>query len=179
MNPLMPRGIEVPLPMKLQTLRDALIHELRDLYSAETQLTKALPQMAKAASHQELSEAIEDHLKETKEQVERLKEAFEILDVSSRGEKCEAMSGLIEEGKKILGEDAVEEVRDALIIVCAQKIEHYEMAGYGAARTFAQMLGEEEIADLLQTTLEEEAATDEKLTDLAEDIVNCDAQAAS
>lgn len=163
--------------MKIQTLRDALIHELRDLYSAETQLTKALPQLAKAASHEELSTALEEHLEETKEHVERLKRAFESLDVSPRGEKCAAMQGLIEEGKKVLEDNVADEMRDALIIASAQKVEHYEIASYGTVRTFAQLLGEDDLVDLLQETLDEESAADERLTEIAENIVNAEAEA--
>jgi ferritin-like metal-binding protein YciE len=163
--------------MKIQTRRDALIHELRDLYSAETQLTKALPQLAKAASHEELSTALEEHLEETKEHVERLKRAFESLDVSPRGEKCAAMQGLIEEGKKVLEDNVADEMRDALIIASAQKVEHYEIASYGTVRTFAQLLGEDDLVDLLQETLDEESAADERLTEIAENIVNAEAEA--
>ena len=120
--------------MKINTLHDALVHEMRDLYSAEVQLTKALPRMAKAASHEELVAAFEEHLKQTKGHVERLEKAFKRLDASTRGEKCKAMEGLIEEGKSTLELDADDMVRDALLIGIAQKVEHYEIAGYGTAR---------------------------------------------
>lgn len=153
--------------MKLQTLRDALIHELRDLHSAETQLVRALPKMAKAASHEDLIEAFESHLEETKIHVERLDEIFEKLDVSSRGEKCKAMEGLIVEGEKIIKEDAAEAVHDALLIAAAQRVEHYEIAGYGTARTFAEQIGESGIARILQKTLDEESEANEKLTGIA------------
>lgn len=161
--------------MKLQTLRDAFIHELRDLYSAEKQLTKALPKMAKAASHEELVEAFETHLEETNTQIERLDEIFEQLGVTSRGDKCKAMEGLIAEGEQLIKEDAAPEVHDVLLVAAAQRIEHYEIAGYGTARTLANRLGESDIADILQTTLEEESDTDERLTEIAENLVNEDA----
>lgn len=164
--------------MKLQSLRDALIHDLQDLYSAEVQLTKALPKMAKAASHDELATAFEDHLEQTQGHVKRLEKALKLLDASHGREKCKAMEGLIEEGKKILEEDASDEVRDALLISIAQKVEHYEIAGYGTARTFAQHLGEDDVADLLQETLDEESETDERLTEIAESVVNSDAELA-
>jgi ferritin-like metal-binding protein YciE len=162
--------------MKINTLHDALVHEMRDLYSAEVQLTKALPRMAKAASHEELIAAFEEHLKQTKGHVERLERAFKRLDASTRGEKCKAMEGLIEEGKSTLELDADDMVRDALLIGIAQKVEHYEIAGYGTARTFAQRLGEDNIASLLEETLEEESETDRKLTQIAESAVNPDAE---
>lgn len=161
--------------MKIQSLHDALVHDLQDLYSAETQLVKALPRMAKAASHEELTEAFETHLEETKGHVERLEKALKMLDATTGREKCKAMEGLIEEGKKILEEDADETVRDALIISIAQKIEHYEIAGYGTARTFADQLGERDVAALLEDTLDEESQADEKLTSVAEKTVNEDA----
>jgi ferritin-like metal-binding protein YciE len=165
--------------MKINTLHDALVHELRDLYSAEVQLTKALPKMAKASSHEQLTEAIEEHLEQTKGHVERLEKALKRLEASTRGEKCKAMEGLIEEGKSTLELDADDMVRDALIISIAQKVEHYEIAGYGTARTFAQRLGEKEVASLLEDTLEEESETDRKLTKLAESTVNRDAEVAA
>jgi ferritin-like metal-binding protein YciE len=165
--------------MKIKTLHEVLVHELQDLYSAENQLTKALPKMAKAASHAELTEAFEDHLEQTKGHLERLQKALTQLEASTRGEKCKAMEGLIEEGKSTLELDATEEVRDALIIGIAQKVEHYEIAGYGTARTFARLLGEDKVASLLEDTLEEEAEADQKLTKIAESVVNRDAQLAA
>ena len=158
--------------MKIKTLHDALVHDLQDLYSAEVQLTKALPKMAKASSHQELTAAFQDHLEQTKGHVERLEKALKQLEASTRGEKCKAMEGLIEEGKSTLELDAEEQVRDALIISAAQKVEHYEIAGYGTARTFAKLLGEDDIASILQETLDEEKATDKALTEIAETVVN-------
>jgi ferritin-like metal-binding protein YciE len=164
--------------MKITTLHDALVHELQDLYSAEVQLTKALPKMAKAASHEQLAEAFEEHLEQTKGHVERLEKALKQLHASTRGEKCKAMEGLIEEGKGTLELDTDDAVRDALIISIAQKVEHYEIAGYGTARTFAQRLGEDTVAALLEDTLEEESEADRKLTGLAESTVNPDAEVA-
>ena len=162
--------------MKINTLQDALVHEMRDLYSAEVQLTKALPKMAKAASHEQLAAGFEEHLQQTKGHVERLEKALKRLDASTRGEKCKAMEGLIEEGKGTLELDADDMVRDALLISIAQKVEHYEIAGYGTARTFAQRLGQDDIASLLEQTLKEELETDRKLTKLAESAVNPDAE---
>ena len=164
--------------MKITTLHDALVHELQDLYSAEVQLTKALPKMAKAATHEQLAEAFEEHLKQTKGHVERLEKALKQLDASTRGEKCKAMEGLIEEGKSTLELDADDAVRDALIIGIAQKVEHYEIAGYGTARAFAKRLGEDAVAAALKDTLEEESETDRKLTKLATSTVNPDAEVA-
>jgi ferritin-like metal-binding protein YciE len=161
--------------MKLDTLQNLYTSELRDLYSAETQLLKALPKMAKAASSEELKDAFEKHLEQTKGHVERLAEVFEELGESPKGKTCRAMKGLIEEGAELLEEDGEESVLDAGIIVAAQKVEHYEIAGYGSARTFAHLLGQNKAAELLQTTLDEEAETNEVLNRLAETIVNPEA----
>jgi len=165
--------------MSLMTLRDLFVHELKDLYSAENQIIKALPKMAKAATSAELQQAFEHHLEQTKEQVTRLESIFENLEVSPRGKKCKAVEGLIEEGKEILEEDAEDAVRDAALIGAAQRVEHYEIAGYGCARTYARLLGEEEAAELLQQTLDEEADTDKKLTGLAETQINVEAEQAA
>jgi ferritin-like metal-binding protein YciE len=164
--------------MKIKSLHDALVHDLQDLYSAEVQLTKALPKMAKASFHDELTEAFEEHLEQTKGHVERLEKALKQIGASTRGEKCKAMEGLIEEGKGTLELEAEDQVRDALIISIAQKVEHYEIAGYGTARTFAKLLGEDKVAALLEDTLEEEGVADQKLTKLAESVVNRDAELA-
>ena len=161
--------------MKLDTLKKLYTSELRDLYNAETQLLKALPKMAKGASSEELKDAFEKHLEQTKGHVERLDEVFQELDEKPKGKTCKAMKGLIDEGSEILGEDGEESVIDAGIIVAAQKVEHYEIAGYGSVRTFAQLLGKDRSADLLQKTLEEESETNELLNKLAEDIVNPEA----
>jgi ferritin-like metal-binding protein YciE len=161
--------------MKLDTLQKLYTSELRDLYNAETQLLKALPKMAKAASSEELRDAFKKHLEQTKGHVERLDEVFEELGESPKGKTCRAMKGLIEEGSELLEEDGDESVLDAGIIVAAQKVEHYEIAGYGSARTFAHLLGQNKAAELLQTTLDEEAETNEVLNRLAETIVNPEA----
>jgi ferritin-like metal-binding protein YciE len=161
--------------MKLDTLKTLYINELRDLYNAENQLVKALPKMAKGASSEELKDAFEKHLKQTKSHVERLEEVFEDLGEKPKGKTCKAMKGLIEEGSEILHEDGEESVIDAGIIVAAQKVEHYEIAGYGSVRTFAQLLGRDRSAELLQTTLDEESETNETLNQLAEGIVNPEA----
>jgi ferritin-like metal-binding protein YciE len=158
--------------MKLKSLRDLLIEEMRDLHSAESQLTKALPKMAKSASNEELSDAFQEHLEQTKGHLERLDQAFEMLEASPGRKKCQAMAGLIAEGSEMMKEDAEDMVHDAAIIAAAQRIEHYEIAGYGCARTFAKILGEDDIADLLQQTLDEEEATDQKLTSIAMSGIN-------
>ena len=165
--------------MKMKSFEDLFHHELKDLYSAEKQLTKALPKMAKAASNEELRQAFEDHLQETETQLERLEQIFKQLEIpTTRVQKCKAMEGLIEEGKEILEEDMEPELLDAALICAAQRVEHYEIAGYGCARTFAQRLGLGEIADLLQTTLDEEGNTDKRLTEIAESMVNQEAETA-
>jgi len=161
--------------MKLDTLKTLYTNELRDLYNAEGQLLKALPKMAKAASSEELKDAFEKHLEQTKSHVERLEEVFEDIGEKPKGKTCRAMKGLIEEGSEILQEDGEESVIDASIIVAAQKVEHYEIAGYGSVRTFAQLLGKDRSAELLQTTLEEESEANQLLNKLAEDIVNPEA----
>ena len=163
--------------MKLENLHDVLVHELRDLYSAEKQLTKALPKMAKAASNPDLAAGFEKHLEETEQHVNRLESIFEELQVSSRGEKCKGMEGLLKEGSKVLEEDAPEAVTDALLISAAQRVEHYEIAGYGSAISFAELLGQGSIAKMLRETLDEEKATDKKLTEIAETAVNIEAEA--
>jgi ferritin-like metal-binding protein YciE len=164
--------------MKMESLQELYIHGLKDLYSAEKQILKALPKMAKAASSDELREGFEAHLEETERQVERLEEIFEELGVSPRGKKCVGMEGLIEEGKELMEEDAEPEVLDAGLIAAAQHVEHYEMAGYGCVRTYAELLGYDEAAKLLQESLDEEGATDKKLTALAQNI-NVEAQKAA
>jgi ferritin-like metal-binding protein YciE len=161
--------------MKVNTLQKLYTDELRDLYNAENQLLKALPKMAKAASSEDLKEAFEKHLKQTKGHVERLRQVFEELGERPKGKTCQAMKGLIEEGSEILEKDGDDSVIDAGIIVAAQKVEHYEIAGYGSVRTFAQLLGRDRSAQLLQKTLEEESEANELLNKLAEDIVNPEA----
>ena len=161
--------------MKLNTLQDLFIDELRDLYNAETQLLKALPKMAKGASSAELKQALEEHLAQTKGHVERLEQIFDGLDENPKGKTCYAMKGLVEEGSEILDEDSDGSVLDAGIIAAAQKVEHYEIASYGTVRTFAELLNQTEASKLLQETLNEEGDANKKLNDLAEDIVNPDA----
>jgi ferritin-like metal-binding protein YciE len=149
-----------------------LEHEIQDLYSAEDQLVDALPKMAKAAKHAALKKAIENHLEETKKQKERLEKVADLLDMKPSGHKCKAMAGLIAEGEEILKEDAEAEVKDAAIIGASQRVEHYEIAGYGTARYYAKMLGENEVAKLLSQTLDEEKGADEKLNNLATEKIN-------
>ena len=151
-------------------LHEAFVKELRDVLSAEKQITKALPKMAKNASHEELRAAFEEHLEQTERQIERLEQAFELIDLKPRASKCEAMSGLIEEGKEILEEDASPGAKDAMLIAAAQKVEHYEIATYGTLCTWAEILGLSQVKGLLQETLDEEKTTDEKLTKLASEI---------
>ena len=162
--------------MQLSTLEDLLVDELKDLYSAENQLLKAIPKMAKAATSKALKAGFEKHLKQTEGHVERLEQVCEILDASPKGKKCKAMKGLIEEGADVIEEDAEPEVKDAALIAAAQKVEHYEIAGYGCVRTYAELLGNTKAAKLLQQTLDEEADTDKALTKLAESI-NVEAEA--
>jgi ferritin-like metal-binding protein YciE len=161
--------------MNLETLKELYVNELRDLYNAEGQLVKALPKMAKAASSDELKEAFEKHLEQTKGHVQRLEEVFEEIDETPKGKTCQAMKGLIEEGSEMLKADGEDSVIDAGIIVAAQKVEHYEIASYGSVRTFAQLLGQDKSAELLQQTLDEESEANELLNKLAEDIVNPEA----
>ena len=162
--------------MKLESLRDLYIEELRDIYNAENQLIKALPKMAKGATAEALRAAFEEHLEVTKQQVERLEKIFEKLEVSPKGKRCAAMEGLVEEGSELLEKkNADPDVLDAALIGAAQKVEHYEIASYGTVRTYAKLLGEDEAAELLQETLNEEAETDEKLTVLAESQINVEA----
>ncbi|MGD9648145.1 MAG: ferritin-like domain-containing protein [Pirellulales bacterium] len=164
--------------MKLDSLETLFVSELKDLLSAEKQLVKALPKMAKGASSQALRESIEEHLEQTKGQVERLEKVFGLIDKAPRAEHCQAMEGLIAEGAEILEEDGEPAVKDAAIIAAAQRVEHYEISGYGTARTLAELLGHDKAAQLLQETLDEEKTTDEKLTELAMSEVNPEAHAA-
>lgn len=163
--------------MTMDSLRDLFEHELKDIYYAEKALVKALPKMAKAAGSEKLREGIEEHLEETKHQVERLEQVFEMIDVPARGKKCEAMEGLIAEGSGLLEEDMDADVLDAGIIAAAQKVEHYEIATYGTLCTWARLLGLDDAAELLGETLEEEKQTDLKLSELAESEVNIAADA--
>src|SRR5712691_2907280 len=162
--------------MKLDSLKTLYIEELRDLYNAENQLLKALPKMAKKATTPELKEAFQTHLEETRAHVERLDQIFDKLGKKPTGKTCKAMKGLIEEGSEMMSEDGLDSVIDAGIIGAAQKVEHYEMASYGTVRTFASLLGEDEAEDLLQETLDEEGEADKKLTEIAESMVNEEAE---
>jgi ferritin-like metal-binding protein YciE len=156
------------LAMKLPSLRELLVDELKDLYSAETQLVKALPKVAKHTSTPSLKEAITNHLEETRGHVERLQQIAEILDCKVTGKKCKGMEGLLEEGDELLNAEGNEAVLDAGIVAAAQRVEHYEMAAYGSARTMAELLGHEDVVALLQQTLDEEKAADQKLTEVVE-----------
>jgi len=162
--------------MELETLKDLYIHELKDLYSAENQIIKALPKMAKAATNSKLVDGFNKHLIETKEHAVRLEKILKSHDETTRGPKCKGMEGVIKEGDEMIEEDAENEVRDAGLISAAQRVEHYEMAGYGTARTYAELLGDQQGAKLLQRTLDEEAATDQKLTKLAKSSINAAAK---
>ena len=162
--------------MKMETLQELYLEQLRDIYDAENQLLKALPKMAKTATNDELKAAFETHLEQTEEHVARLDRIFEELGEKPKGHKCEAMKGLIEEGKQMMEEDAAEDVMDAGLICAAQKVEHYEIATYGCLRTYAEMLGFDEQADLLQETLDEEKDTDDNLTELAVSCINVEAE---
>ena len=155
--------------MKLPTLTKLLEDQLKDLYSAENQLVKALPKMAKKASSKSLKEAITSHLEETKHQVERLDQIGESLGIKVSGKKCKAMEGLVEEGAEVLEAEGPGPVVDSALIAAAQRVEHYEISAYGTARAFAQQLGHEDAAELLQETLDEESAADEKLNSISED----------
>jgi ferritin-like metal-binding protein YciE len=165
--------------MKLESLEDLYVDELKDLYSAENQLLKALPRMAKAASAPKLSKAFESHLKQTRSHVTRLEKIFKKLGGSPKGKKCKAMEGLLAEGKELMAEDAEDAVMDAALIGAAQRVEHYEMAGYGCVRTYARLLGHDDAADLLQKTLDEEGVADKALTALAEATINNGANVAN
>jgi ferritin-like metal-binding protein YciE len=157
------------------SLHDAFIDELRDTYDAEKQIIKALPKMVKAASSSELQEAFSSHLEETRGQVQRLEQVFASLDEKVRGKHCDGMAGIIEEGKSKMEEDLEDATMDACLIAAAQRVEHYEMAAYGTLVAWAQAMGHTEAADLLQQTLDEEKAADEKLTGIAEGGVNQEA----
>ncbi len=164
--------------MELETLRDLYVLELKDLYSAEKQIIKALPKMRKAAKNRQLAAAFNQHLEQTKRQAKRLEDILSRHDESTRGPKCAGMEGVLKEGDEMIGEDAEDEVRDAGLIAAAQRVEHYEIAGYGCARTYAQLLGDKQGARLLEMTLKEEGAADKKLTKLAKSVINLRAKKA-
>jgi ferritin-like metal-binding protein YciE len=163
--------------MSVETFEQLLIDELKDLYSAEKQIVHALPKLAKAASSTELNEALLSHLEETKGQVQRLEKIGEIVGKKMTGKTCAGMKGVLEEGSEVLEETESGSVRDAALIAASQRVEHYEMAGYGSARDFAKLLGLTEVVSLLEETLEEEKAADKKLTSIAAS-VNKEAKAA-
>lgn len=163
--------------MAAKTLKDAFLDELRDTYDAERQLVKALPRLAKAASSEELAEALTSHLEETKGQVDRLESAFEALGEKVRGKHCDGMAGIIEEGKTVLEEDFEDATLDAVLIASAQRAEHYEMAAYGTLIAWAEALQLHDVVELLEANLEEEKAADEKLSALAESGINAAAMA--
>jgi ferritin-like metal-binding protein YciE len=158
--------------LSLERMDDLLVTELEDLYDAETRLTKALPKMAEAASNGKLKSAFNQHLRQTEQQLQRLEQAFDFLGYSPTRETCEAMKGLIAEGDEIISADGDPTVKDSALIAAAQRDEHYEIAAYGSARTFAEHLGHNRIANLLQQTLDEEKETDQKLTQIAESSIN-------
>ncbi len=155
---------------KVTTLHELYIDQLRDLYSAETQLTKALPEMAEAANEPALRQGFETHLEETNGHVRRLEQILGELGEKPTGKTCKAMEGLIKEGKETINEDATPEVKDAALIAAAQRVEHYEIAGYGTVRTYADLMGHTEAAALLQATLDEEGATNKKLMAAAQSL---------
>jgi ferritin-like metal-binding protein YciE len=162
--------------MELDTLEALYIDELKDLWSAEKQILRALPKMIKAVSHRDLKRAFATHERQTKQHVRRLERICKELGVSPRGKKCEGMEGLLKEGSSLIGERPEADVLDAGLLSAAQHVEHYEMAGYGTVRTWARLLGREDQANLLQETLDEEGETDHLLTDLAERLINIDAE---
>jgi len=163
--------------MEIDSLRKLYVEELKDLYSAEKQILQALPKMVKKATHPQLKSAFQEHLQVTQVHVERLESIFEGLGKPARGKKCKAMEGLLEEGKEVMAEDMDDDVMDAALIAAAQRVEHYEMAGYGTVRTWAQEMGETAAAKLLQQTLDEEGDADKSLTKLAETTINIEAMA--
>ncbi|HSU94826.1 MAG TPA: ferritin-like domain-containing protein [Gemmatimonadaceae bacterium] len=162
--------------MEMESLRELYVDELKDLWSAETQITKALPKMMKAASNPKLKRAFNTHLKQTERHVKRLERIFKELDESPRGKKCVGMEGLIKEGQELIKEKPEADVLDAGLIAAAQHVEHYEIAGYGCVRTWARQMGEDRQAELLQETLDEEEQTDRLLTELAESEINVEAE---
>jgi ferritin-like metal-binding protein YciE len=164
--------------MKLDSLNKLYVDELKDIYSAETQITRALPRMVKTATSPALKAAFDEHLQQTYGQIERLERILQTLEKSPRGKKCVGMEGLLEEGKEVMGEDIDAEVLDAALIAAAQKVEHYEISSYGTVRAYAQLLGDNTAVDLLTLTLEEEVGADEKLTHLAESGINLEAMEA-
>ncbi len=156
----------------VESLEELLQEEIKDTYDAEKQLTKALPKLAKKATAPELKQAFEQHLRQTEQHIERLEQVFEQMEMPARGKKCEGMKHLIAEGEQMMSEAEDDATRDALMIAAAQKVEHYEIAAYGTMRTWASLLGRNEVAGLFEETLEEEKETDQKLTQIAESFIN-------
>jgi len=161
--------------MKIESLRDLYVEQLHDLYSAETQLVEALPKMAKAASHPQLQNAFQEHLTQTKTHVQRIEQIFQKLGAKPKDQTCKGMEGLIKEGSEMIKMRGEPAAIDAGLIAAAQRVEHYEIAGYGCVYTYARQLGEQQDAQLLQQTLNEEGQTDKKLTQLAEQLINLEA----
>ena len=161
--------------MAQKSMKDLFYEELEDLYDAEKQIVKALPKVAEAVASEELRNALEEHLEQTKQHVTRLEQVFRAIGREAKAKKCEGMKGLLEEGENVISELDESPVRDAALIAAAQKVEHYEISGYGTTRTFAQLLGHDEAVELLEETLEEEKEADEKLTDIAESEINIEA----
>ncbi|MCE5198402.1 MAG: ferritin-like domain-containing protein [Armatimonadota bacterium] len=160
---------------KFNSLHDLFVQELKDLYDVEHQIIEALPKMIQAASAPEVKKNFEDHLNMTKEQANRLEEIFDMLDLNPEREHCDGIAGIIKDGEKIISADAPPDVKDAGLIAAAQKVEHYEISGYGTARTFARTMGHDDIAELLQKTLDQESHTDETLSEVAERGINIQA----
>lgn len=156
----------------MNTLKELLVDEIQDLYHAENQLVKALPKLAKSATNPELKAGFKAHLEQTRQHVDRLEQCFQLLGEKTKGKTCHAMKGLVEEGEEAIDEDGPDALRDAKIIGAAQRVEHYEMAAYGTARAFAETLGQDEVAKLLQATLDEEGETNKQLTAIAETVNN-------
>lgn len=159
----------------IASIRDLLLHEMKDLYDAEHQILEALPKVIKSVHHSELSEAFQLHSKQTEGHIKRLEQAFEMLDEKAERQTCDGMKGLLKEGNKALSEDMEDNVMDAAIIAAAQKVEHYEISGYGTVCTLARLIEHDDVAELLEETLDEEKDTDAMLTDIAEQSVNLDA----
>lgn len=153
--------------MSVDSMEKLFVTELKDLYSAENQITKALPKMAKAASSAELRNAFEHHLKETEEQIQRLEQIFEMVGESAKGKTCEGLKGILEEGERMMHDAQEGPLRDEAMIAGAQRVEHYEMAAYGTVRTYAERLGKQQVVQLLERTLEEEKSADKKLTEVS------------
>lgn len=160
------------MPGKVKNLEDLLVDDLKDLYSAESQIITALPKMVKAATNEDLRAGLQEHLNQTRTQKERIDQMFQHLGGTPKGKKCVGMEGILQEGEEVMSEDMEPDVRDAALIASAQKVEHYEISGYGTAATYADMLGHKEVADLLKQTLSEEENTDQKLTKMAKMHIN-------